>query len=94
MPVQRVIDYLTEHDARYTTISHSLAHTTQDVAELTHIRGINMGKVIVLDVDGLLALMMIPAHYHVVQEDLQDEIGANNVTLAAEVDFIDDFPGA
>ena len=44
MPVQRLKDFLDEHQVKYVVISHSRAFTTQEIASLTHIPGRGAGQ--------------------------------------------------
>ncbi len=92
MPAQAVQEYLANHHARYTVTPHPEAHSAQQIAHLTHTPGINMGKVIALRVDGELALLLLPAHYHIDLEVMAYELGAFLVELAPEDEFQREFP--
>ena len=52
MPVQKLKDYLDEHDVQYVTISYSLAYTAQRIAELTRIPGKELAKTVIVKIDG------------------------------------------
>ena len=92
MSFQRLIDHLDNHQAKFSLETHSKAFTALEVAERTHVHGLNMGKVVVLVCDGCLALCLLPAHYHVNCASFAEEIGVSDVRLAHESEFSDHFP--
>ena len=92
MPFQQLINYLNTHHAKYSIEVHSPAYTAQEVAERSHVHGMNMAKVVVLKIEGKLSLIVIPAHYHVTCEALADEIGVHSVEIASEKEFKSSFP--
>ncbi|MCP5169591.1 MAG: YbaK/EbsC family protein [Hahellaceae bacterium] len=98
MALPKLLDFLTRMHARFTLEVHSPAYTAQEVAERIHTHGIHMAKVVVLRIDGELALLVLPAHYHVACEHLATELGAERVDVAPESSFLQRFgqcePGA
>lgn len=92
MSFQRLIEYLEANHAKYTLEIHSPAYTTQEVAERAHVRGHKMGKVVVLEVDGALALCLLPSHYHVNCDALTEEVEAKHVRVVQESEFANRFP--
>ena len=92
MPVQKLKDYLDEHDVQYVTISHSPAYTAQRIAELTRIPGKELAKTVIVKVDGELAMVVLPAAEHVRMEQLRKTLGAQQVELANEDEFKKAFP--
>lgn len=92
MSFQRLIDHLNSHQAKFSLEAHSKAYTAQEVAERTHVHGLNMGKVVVLVCDGCLALCLLPAHYYMNCALFAEEIGVSAVRLAQESEFSDHFP--
>jgi Ala-tRNA(Pro) deacylase len=93
MPVQRLKDFLDEHQVKYVVISHSRAFTTQEIAAATHIPGKELAKTVIVDIDGKTAMAVLPGSQKVDLALLRDALGAERVTLAKEAAFKDRFPG-
>lgn len=93
MLAQRLKSYLDDNDVPYVTIAHSLAYTSSDIAAMTHIKGRFLAKTVIVKVDGEMAMAVLPSHYHVDLDRLQESIGADSVELAGEDEFKDRFPG-
>jgi Ala-tRNA(Pro) deacylase len=92
MPVQRLKDFLDEHQVKYVVISHSRAFTTQEIAAATHIPGKELAKTVIVDIDGKTAMAVVPGSQKVDLALLRDALGAEQVTLAKEAAFKDRFP--
>jgi len=93
MPVRELSEYLANNEVKYESIEHSTAFTAQGIAALTHIRGQEFAKTVILNVDGKLAMVVVPASYHVDVAMFKTATGATAVSLAAESEFRDRFPG-
>jgi Ala-tRNA(Pro) deacylase len=92
MPVQRLKDFLDEHQVKYVVISHSRAFTTQEIAAATHIPGRDLAKTVIVEIDGKMAMAVLPGSQKVDLELLRDAVGAERVGLAKEEAFKDRFP--
>jgi Ala-tRNA(Pro) deacylase len=92
MPVQRLQEFLDEHQVKYVVISHSRAFTTQEVAAATHIPGKELAKSVIIEIDGTPAMAVVPGSQKVDLDLLRDAVGAHQVTLAKEATFKDRFP--
>jgi Ala-tRNA(Pro) deacylase len=92
MPVQKLKDYLDEHDVQYVTISHSPAYTAQRIAEMTRIPGKELAKTVIVKIDGQYAMAVLPASHRVDLEHLTRALGADDVVLASENEFKRLFP--
>jgi Ala-tRNA(Pro) deacylase len=92
MPVEKMKEFLDEHGIKYVTFQHSPAYTAQEIAQSAHISGKNLAKVVVLKVDGTMAMAVVPASHHVDLESLKDAANANLVELADEQEFKGMFP--
>jgi len=92
MPVQRLKDFLDEHQVKYVLISHSRAFTTQEIAAATHIPGKELAKTVIVEIDGKTAMAVLPGSQKVDLDLLRDAVGAERVTLAKEAAFRDRFP--
>jgi len=92
MPVQKLIELLDSHQIKYTVLTHSVAYTAQGVAALTHTPGKELAKTVIVDLDGALAMAVLPASGAVNVSELRAATGAKTVTLAKESEFKDWFP--
>jgi Ala-tRNA(Pro) deacylase len=92
MPVQRLKDFLDEHQVKYVVITHSRAFTTQEIAAATHIPGKELAKTVIVEIDGKTAMAVLPGSQKVDLALLRDALGAERVTLAKEAAFKGRFP--
>lgn len=92
MPIQKLVEYLDQQDVKYVVITHSRAFTMQEIAAATHIPGKELAKTVVVDIDGRLALAVLPASQKADLELLREQVRAKEVTLAKEREFQDRFP--
>lgn len=92
MPVQRLKDILDRNGIRYVLISHSRAYTAAAIAAITHIPGRELAKTVMVEVDGDLAMAVVPASRHLDLKALQTRLGAKRVSLVTEGEFKDRFP--
>lgn len=88
----RLKDYLDKQGIRYVSIEHSPAYTMQEVAASAHITGKQMAKTVIVELDGKMAMAVLPANKKIVSEDLQNVTGSENVKVASENDFLKRFP--
>ncbi|HYM76024.1 MAG TPA: YbaK/EbsC family protein [Candidatus Dormibacteraeota bacterium] len=87
MHLSKLRDFLDSHKIKYLVISHSLAYTAQGVAALTHVSGKKLAKTVIVKIDGVLAMAVVPASYHVDLDRLRTLTGAQIVELASEREF-------
>jgi len=92
MPAKQLKKYLDDERVKYTTITHSQAFTSQEIAHAAHISGHNVAKTVIANVDGRMVMLVLPASDQVVFEFLKEAIGARHVELATEREFQDLFP--
>ena len=93
MPVEALEKFLNENEIRYVCVSHSPAFTAQEIAASAHIPGKELAKTVMVELDGALAMAVLPASYQVDLAALQSLAGADRVTLASEDSFEALFPG-
>jgi Ala-tRNA(Pro) deacylase len=93
MPAHRLKEFLDRHGVRYITIIHSPAYTAQAIAHSAHISGKEVAKTVILKADGRLVMAVLPATHKVNTDVFRDAIGAKQVQLAEEREFMDTFPG-
>ena len=98
MPVKALKKFLDACNVKYTCIVHSPAYTAQEVAESAHIKGHSMAKVVIIKLDGVMAMVVLPADTKVVLQDLRNLTGCEDVQFATEDEFKSRFsdcePGA
>lgn len=92
MTLSKLRKFLDSHHIKYLVISHSLAYTAQGVAALAHVSGKELAKTVIVKIDGILAMAVVPAAFHVDLDRLRILTGAQSVELATEVEFKDAFP--
>ncbi|MDZ7854317.1 MAG: YbaK/EbsC family protein [Halomonas sp.] len=92
MAMKRVTQFLDENGVKYFIQQHSPAYTAQEVAEAAHVPGRHFAKNVMVNVDGRLALAVLPASDRVDLQRLAQSLGAQSVELAKESAFSERFP--
>jgi Ala-tRNA(Pro) deacylase len=92
MACAKLQEYLDEHRVRYVSIKHSPAFTAQDLAAVTHIPGKDVAKTVVVKLDGVMAMVVLPAPEMIRLNHLKLETGVDRVELASEQEFKGRFP--
>jgi Ala-tRNA(Pro) deacylase len=92
MHLTKLREFLDSHNIRYLVISHSVAYTAQGLAALVHVSGKKLAKTVIVNIDGLLAMAVVPASFHVDLDRLRTLTGAQVVEIASEREFKDAFP--
>lgn len=84
--------FLDEKGVKYTSVLHSEAFTAQEIAASAHVSGKILAKTVIVDLDGRLAMAVLPANQRVVLQDLRDITGSEHVKFATEEQFKARFP--
>jgi Ala-tRNA(Pro) deacylase len=92
MPSKKLKSFLDENKVKYISIQHSSAYTAQEIAAIAHIPGKDLAKTVIIKIDGKMAMAVLPASYKVSFENLKEALGAKEVRLAYEQEFMDKFP--
>ena len=92
MATRALTDYLDNNDIYYHCYNHEPAVTAAEVAQSSHIPGRHMAKTVIVDVDGMLAMAVLPADQYLDPEKLRLTLNAHHVRLASEAEFKDRFP--
>ena len=92
MACAKLQEYLDGENVRYVLMRHSPAFTAQEVAAAAHIPGQEVAKVVVVKLDGEMALVVLPAPEMIRMNHLKAETGAQEVELATEEEFKGRFP--
>jgi len=93
VPEKELKEFLDENKIKYLTVTHSTAYTAQEVAALTHTKGKDFAKTVMVMLDGTLAMAVVPASYQVNLTQLKEGTQANTVAVASESEFRARFPG-
>ena len=92
MPVKKLKDFLDREKIKYISIVHSTAYTAQEVAASAHITGKELAKTIIVELDGKMAMAVLPANRKIVLQDLREITGSDQVKFASEDEFKQKFP--
>lgn len=91
MSAEKVRSYLMEHGVGYETHTHPLLYTTSEVAQVEHVPGRAMAKVVMLVADDRLVMAVMPGDEKVDLEKAAKALDAGNVRLAEETEFAPSF---
>lgn len=91
MPATKLKEFLDSHNIKYVSITHSKAYTAQGIAAAAHISGKELAKTVMINVDGQMAMAVLPASETVNIEALKGALKAKRVDLASERNFRDRF---
>jgi Ala-tRNA(Pro) deacylase len=92
MPVKTLKEFLDREKIKYVSIVHSPAYTAQEVAASAHVRGRELAKTVIVQLDGEMAMAVLPANRKIVLQDLREVTGSDQVKFASEEEFKQRFP--
>ena len=92
MPVKKLKEFLDKESIKYVSIVHSPAYTAQEVAASAHITGRELAKTVIVQLDGQMAMAVLPANRKIVLQDLREVTGSDQVKFASEEEFRKKFP--
>src|SRR6266853_2936611 len=92
MPVKKLKGFLDQERIKYVSIVHSTAYTAQEVAASAHITGKELAKTVIVELDGKMAMAVLPANRKIVLQDLREVTGSQEVKFASEERFKQRFP--
>lgn len=93
MPITKRLKELFETaKVAYEVYNHPLAYTAQEIAERQHFSGNQMAKVVMLKVDDQLVMAVVTGNQKVDVPTVRASLGANDVRLASEDEFVSRFP--
>ena len=82
-----ISEFLDQHHARYSVLTHPVAYTAQEEAAAAHVPGREWAKVVVCVADDRPVLAVLPAPLKVDFERLRDVTHAHSLRLAHENEF-------
>jgi Ala-tRNA(Pro) deacylase len=92
MPVKKLKEFLDTEGIKYVNIIHSPAYTAQEVAASAHVPGRAFAKTVIVELDGKMAMAVLPANRKIVLQDLREVTGSDEVKFASEEAFRERFP--
>jgi Ala-tRNA(Pro) deacylase len=92
MPVKKLKEFLDREHVKYVSLIHSPAYTAQEVAQSAHITGRELAKIVIVELDGNMAMAVLPANRKIVLQDLREVTGSEQVKFASEEEFRRKFP--
>jgi len=92
MPVRKLKEFLDREKVKYISIVHSPAYTAQEVAASAHVTGRELAKTVIVELDGKMAMAVLPANRKIVLQDLREVTGSDQVKFASEEEFRQKFP--
>lgn len=88
---KKIRAYLDEAHVDYTVSEHEPAYASSRVAAAAHIPGQELAKVVIVWIDGRLAMAVLPSTEHINLGLLRELTGAKTVRLAREEEFAERF---
>ncbi|MCH8497904.1 MAG: YbaK/EbsC family protein [Marinobacter sp.] len=92
MPVKQLREFLDNAGVEYICLSHPPAFTAQQLAHHVHIAGDQVVKTVIIELDGKMAMLVMPATWRIRWERLCKVLDTDFVQLADEDEFQDAFP--
>ena len=90
--IKKLDDLLKKSKVKYEKIAHAETFTSQETAQVEHIPGKEVAKVVMVKADGKDAMMVLPASYKLDLSKAKALLKAKEVRLASEQEFISLFP--
>ncbi|WP_309044640.1 aminoacyl-tRNA deacylase [Marinobacter sediminicola] len=92
MPIQQLKEFLDGANVEYMCLTHPPAFTAQQLAHHVKIAGDKVVKTVIIELDGKMAMLVMPATWRVRWESLSRILDTDFVDLADEQEFQDRFP--
>src|SRR5262245_19075782 len=92
MAIEKLREFLDHEHVNYTMCSHEPAFTAQEIAASAHISGKELAKTVMLNLDGRMAMAVLPADQKIALPAFRESIGVPKARLATEDEFKDLFP--
>jgi Ala-tRNA(Pro) deacylase len=90
--VQRLKEYLDNHQVRYEVLAHREAYTAPEIAQVLHVPGKELAKVVIVKVDERFVMTVLPANWKVDINRLKEVFRTSHVRLATEQELAGLFP--
>ena len=91
---RNIKQYLFHNAVSYSHKRHSVAYTSQEVAQVEHIPGAEFAKTVVLQADDRMIFAVLPADHVINFDVLKRQVRCSKLSLASEREFIEKFPAS
>jgi Ala-tRNA(Pro) deacylase len=92
MITKKLREHLDAHNIKNTATNHSPAFTAMEVAEMAHIPGRQMAKVVIMHLEDRLAMTVLPSNYRINSARMVQTLHTANMRIASESEFGHMFP--
>lgn len=92
MPGKQLKAFLEKSGADFIALSHPPAYTAQQLAHHGRIPGDRVAKTVIIELDGKMAMLVMPATWRIHWDRLSDILETDFLELADEMEFKDRFP--
>ena len=89
---RRIREYLDSKNVPHEWLSHPQAFTAQEVAHSLHISGKRLAKTVVVDADGRLVMVVLPASHRLMMQELKATLEARRLEMLPEGELAKIFP--
>jgi Ala-tRNA(Pro) deacylase len=89
---RNIKQYLFHNNVSYSHRRHPIAYTSQQIAQAEHVSGGEFAKTVVLEADGRMIFVVLPADHVIDFEILKKQLRCSKMSLAAEREFTKMFP--
>lgn len=89
---ERMKQYFSENGVSFEVLEHDQAYTMQEAAAALHVTGKEVAKVVIVQADKEMAMLVVPAPNRVNLDNVRDALQAKKVGLAKENEFAGLFP--
>ncbi len=89
---EKLEKYFRENGVKYTAVTHPTAYTAQEVAAAEHVQGRQFAKVAMVNADGKMVMLVLPASHRIDFPKLKAALQAKDARLAKENEFENLFP--
>jgi Ala-tRNA(Pro) deacylase len=89
---EKLAKYFRENSVKYTAVTHPTAYTAQEVAAVEHVPGRQFAKVAMVNADGKMVMLVLPASHRIDFPKLKAALEVKDARLAKEAEFENLFP--
>jgi Ala-tRNA(Pro) deacylase len=90
---RQIKEYLEAHHVPYRHCVHEPAIAARETARAQHVSSRQMARTAMVQADGRLVVMVLPASHYLERRRLRAVLNASAVRLATEKEFAREFPG-
>ena len=90
--LKKLKDYLESNKVSYEVGYHARVYTAQEIAAAQHVPGKEMAKVVMVNADGKILMLVLPASYMVDMKKLKGILQCKKVGMVKEEKFEELFP--